>query len=107
MTGGPRRTDRGLQPERTTLAWQRTSISFLAAALLFLRWAATHGPVVTGVVLLAALVSAWTFARTRARLRHTAAHFPDAPESAALDVAVVTVSTAVLGATALWVALAT
>ena len=108
MTDHPTpRVDAGLQPERTALAWQRTAISFLAASLLFLRWATQHGPVVAVVVALAALTATWTFFHTRTRLRRVAHHFP-APglEPATGEVLVVTAASAALGAAALWVVLA-
>jgi len=102
------RDDAGLQPERTALAWQRTAISFAAASLLFLRWATQHGPVVTVVVVLAAVTATWLFFSTRTRLRRIAHHFP-APglEPAVDEVLVVTAATALLAVAALWVTLAT
>jgi len=48
--------DPGLQPERTELAWGRTSLSILAAGAVFVRWMTMHGllvgiPVVVSVLL--------------------------------------------------------
>ena len=102
------RADPGLQPERTTLAWQRTAISFLAASLLFLRWATQQGPLVGVVVVMAAVTATWMFFHTRTRLRRVAHHFP-APglEPATSEVVVVTLATAALAVAALWVTLTT
>lgn len=38
--------DPGLQPERTTLAWNRTLMAFVIVAAFFLRWGNEHGVVV-------------------------------------------------------------
>lgn len=38
--------DPGLQPERTSLSWVRTSTSIGVVALLLIRWYPTHGPMV-------------------------------------------------------------
>ena len=102
------RTDTGLQPERTSLAWQRTAISFVAVSLLFLRWTTQHGPVVAIVVALAALTATWTFFHTRTRMRRIGRFFP-APglEPATTEVLVVCAATTALAVAALWVTLAT
>ncbi|MFF9349736.1 DUF202 domain-containing protein [Streptomyces sp. NPDC014734] len=57
MTSGPR--DPGLQPERTRLAWRRTTLSCTVAALLAVRQALNGGagPVALGAVALSA--TAW------------------------------------------------
>ena len=109
MTDHPTpRDDAGLQPERTTLAWQRTAISFLAASLLFLRWGAQHGPVVGVGVVMAAVTAPWTCFHTRPRLRRVAHHFPSPGlEPATGEVLVVTLATTALAVAALWVTLAT
>ena len=99
--------DPGLQPERTALAWQRTAVGFLGAALLFLRWGSQHGPVVTVVTALAAVVAGWTFVSSRRRMRRVVTSFPGSVlPSAATEVLVLTGATVVLGAGALWIALA-
>lgn len=109
MNGSPTpRTDAGLQPERTALAWQRTAVSFAAASLLFLRWATQHGPLVVVLVAAALATATWTFFHTRTRLRRVAHHFPmPGLEPAVREVLVVTAATAVLGVAAVWVTLAT
>ena len=104
----PLRDDPGLQPERTTLAWQRTAIAYVGAALLFMRWATQHGPVVAVTFAGAPAVAAWTCAHPRPRLRRTARESPHrAPEPATVDVIAFTAGTALLGVSALWVTLAT
>ncbi|WP_256837806.1 DUF202 domain-containing protein [Ornithinimicrobium faecis] len=35
--------DRGLQPERTTLGWSRTSLALVTVSAIFLRWAPHYG----------------------------------------------------------------
>ena len=35
--------DRGLQPERTTLSWGRTSLAMVTVSAIFLRWAPHYG----------------------------------------------------------------
>ncbi|WP_026927840.1 YidH family protein [Granulicoccus phenolivorans] len=73
--------DRGLQPERTFLAWQRTNLSLLAATLVIARLVSLHdllfGAVIAGVGLL--IVSAITV-RTQRRYRrvHRVLHAGDA-----------------------------
>jgi len=102
------RTEAGLQPERTALAWQRTAISFAAASLFFLRWATQHGALVVVLVAAALATSTWTFFHTRTRLRRVAHHFPDPGlEPATTEVLVVTAATAALGVAAVWATLAT
>ncbi len=99
--------DPGLQPERTALAWQRTSIGFVGAAMLFLRWGTQHGPVVVVVTVLAALVAGWTFVRTRRRMSLVVASFPHTVlPPATTEVLVLTTGTALLAVTALGIALA-
>jgi len=102
------RTDPGLQPERTSLAWQRTAISFVAVSLLFLRSTTQHGPVVAVVVALAAFAATWIFFHTRTRLRRIGRLFP-APglEPATTEVLAVCSAMVALAVAALWVTLAT
>lgn len=102
------RSDTGLQPERTALAWQRTAISYVGASLLFLRWASEHGAIVGVVVAIAALTATWIFFHTRTRLRRVVHRFP-APglEPATTEILVISVATTLLAATALFITLTT
>ena len=101
------RRDPGLQPERTALAWQRTAIGFVAAALLFLRWGTQHGPGVAVVTALAALVAGWIFVRTRQRLGGaTTPALGPALVPATTEVLVLTAGTALLAVAALGITLA-
>lgn len=100
------RDDPGLQPERTELAWQRTMLSFLAAALLLMRWVDHLGALVLTMVSLTWVVSAYLLIRTRRRTQHVAPTFPEAPVPVAVhEVMVLTGATFVLGALGLAVVL--
>jgi uncharacterized membrane protein YidH (DUF202 family) len=54
---GSRQGDPGLQPERTDLAWSRTTLALIAAAAVFLGWMPGHGGFV-GVLVAAAILTA-------------------------------------------------
>lgn len=70
-TTPPRRSsDDGLQPERTALAWSRTSLSILANGALFLLRSAEHytGPLRLLPALLALVIAAATYICGQRRL---------------------------------------
>lgn len=105
MTAG--RRDPGLQPERTELAWQRTMISFVAAAMLLLRFTDHFGTVVVTMAVVAGVVAAYVVLRMRQRTRQLAATFPEAPVPVAVgEVLVLTAAALLLGALGLWLVLA-
>lgn len=59
--------DSGLQPERTILAWARTTVSFFVAAAIFLRWLPHYGPQLGVLVILAAAAAIAIYASQRRR----------------------------------------
>ncbi|MBL1086282.1 DUF202 domain-containing protein [Streptomyces actinomycinicus] len=56
---GPAGRDPGLQPERTRLAWRRTTLSATVAAVLAVKTALHGGASVSGVVLCALCCGLW------------------------------------------------
>lgn len=97
----PTRDDPGLQPERTDLAWGRTSLSMIAAAFVFLRWMPHHGWFV-GILMAASILTALAINLVRKRRFHRAVEgiregsmLPDIASAAAVAVSVVLL--AVLG----------
>jgi hypothetical protein len=63
--------DPGLQPERTDLAWGRTTMSMVIAAAVFLRWLPHHGWFV-GTLVGCAIVTAAAINFTQKRRFHRA-----------------------------------
>ncbi|WP_033293997.1 DUF202 domain-containing protein [Amycolatopsis jejuensis] len=60
--------DPGLQPERTSLAWQRTGLSAAVVAVLLLRNGLTHGSILdsaAGLCAVAAMLVSWLASRNR------------------------------------------
>lgn len=88
----------GLQPERTDLAWGRTTLSLAVAAAVFLRWLPHHGWFV-GTLVAAAVAAAGAINLTRKRRYHRAVHGinqehmpPDIASTAAVAASVVVLS---------------
>ncbi|MDR7082478.1 uncharacterized membrane protein YidH (DUF202 family) [Arthrobacter ginsengisoli] len=61
--------DPGLQPERTDLAWRRTSLTLVTAACIFLRWVPHYGWF-AGTLVTASLMVALGIALTQRRRYH-------------------------------------
>ncbi|OAH15708.1 DUF202 domain-containing protein [Streptomyces jeddahensis] len=59
MTGPAGARDPGLQPERTRLAWRRTTLACTVAAVLAARTTLHGGPTALGVVACALCFLAW------------------------------------------------
>jgi uncharacterized membrane protein YidH (DUF202 family) len=86
----PTHGDAGLQPERTDLAWRRTTMSLIVAAAVFLRWMPHHGLFV-GTLIVGAILTACGITITRKRRFHRAVHgiqrenvLPDTSSTAAV-----------------------
>ena len=68
----PPHDDPGLQPERTTLAWGRTLMSFVVVSAVFLRWLQHHGPFVLALFGLAVLTAGSIYLTQRHRYARSA-----------------------------------
>lgn len=64
--------DPGLQPERTSMAWGRTSMAYLVAAAMTLRWVPHYGATVVIVTGGLVLVALGIYAGQRRRYRRAA-----------------------------------
>lgn len=69
----PPHGDPGLQPERTDLAWGRTTMAMVVAAAVFLRWMSHHGWF-AGTLVAAAIITGLAINLTRKRRFHRAVH---------------------------------
>ncbi|AIR97492.1 DUF202 domain-containing protein [Streptomyces glaucescens] len=90
--------DPGLQPERTRLAWRRTTLSVTVAAVLGVRTSLHEGPSAAGVVACALCSALWLgfllLAHRRIRALATAARPAALPPRHATAVALCTVALA-------------
>ncbi|WP_309126390.1 DUF202 domain-containing protein [Kocuria sp.] len=103
---GPPHRDPGLQPERTTMAWGRTMLTFVVVAALFLRWVPRHGPFVLVLLLLAVLTAAAVCLTQRRRYARSARGIArDEPTPEVGAVLATAAAVLVLGALGLWVVL--
>lgn len=90
--------DPGLQPERTSMSWGRTSLAYLLVAAVTLRWAPYYGAVVAvisgGLMLVAVGIYGTQHRRYRRAARGVAA---ESLGDSAVAVVALTVSTVLLG----------
>lgn len=63
----PLHEDPGLQPERTSLAWERTLLTMIAVSALFLRWMPYHGTFVGMLVALSLMTALGIWATQKHR----------------------------------------
>ncbi|WP_427005240.1 DUF202 domain-containing protein [Pseudarthrobacter sp. H2] len=91
----PEHGDAGLQPERTDLAWGRTTMAMTVVAAIFLRWMPHHGWFI-GVIVAATVLTSFAMKLTQQR-RYTRAVLGINAESMRADVmATMSVSAAVV-----------
>lgn len=62
-------SDPGLQPERTTLAWARTTVSYAVSSAILLRWIPHFGIFVAGLIFLMVITALGIYASQRSRHR--------------------------------------
>ncbi|SDP49509.1 protein of unknown function [Streptomyces sp. cf386] len=93
--------DPGLQPERTRLAWRRTTLSGTVAAVLAMKTALHGGVSVPGMIACALCFGLWlaflTLAHRRIHALAATAEPPALPSRQATATALVTVALAVCG----------
>ncbi|MFF3948773.1 DUF202 domain-containing protein [Streptomyces sp. NPDC001902] len=101
--GGDTPRDPGLQPERTRLAWRRTTLAFAVAALLAGREAVLHGAPPAGLLGLSLCTLVWLAFTVTAQRRiaalgsaRPAAMTPGTAARAVLSVLVLAVAGALL-----------
>ena len=103
----PPHDDPGLQPERTTLAWGRTLMSFVIVSAVFLRWIQHHGPFVLALFGLAVLTAGSIHLTQRRRYARSARDVAERRSSPELGAVLATsAAVAALGGLGIYVVLA-
>lgn len=103
----PLHNDPGLQPERTILSWNRTTISMAVCTAVLLRWASFYGAAILVPVVL--LISLATLILVTQRIRYTRQSRGLAQEHVppnVIGVAALTFTALVFGATGIFFVLA-
>ena len=94
--------DPGLQPERTRLAWRRTTLAGAVAAVLAMKTSLHGGPTVAGAMISAACCALWlaflTVAHRRIQTLASTPHPPALTPRLATAAVLCTVATAVCAA---------
>ncbi|RSZ63918.1 DUF202 domain-containing protein [Corynebacterium hylobatis] len=88
--------DPGLQPERTTLAWTRTTVSYAVCSAILLRWLPHYGFYIVALIGLMVAMAFGIYATQRAR-HHTSVQGLVAGRVRAQVGAVVTMTLALIG----------
>ncbi|ANS28759.1 putative membrane protein [Rhodococcus opacus] len=97
-------TDAGLQPERTSLSFARTSVSILGLVVACLRWLPPSNSIaLVGPVIVGAFVSGVTVHEHRSRSRRMTRCATESATPALGAGAVLAVSIVVLSLSGLWV----
>ena len=69
MAAPPVHGDPGLQPERTTLAWTRTTVAFAVSSAILLRWIPHYGVLVLTLIFLMVSMALGIYVSQAARHR--------------------------------------
>ncbi|MFF0989768.1 DUF202 domain-containing protein [Kocuria nitroreducens] len=102
----PPHGDPGLQPERTTMAWGRTLMSFVVVSAVFLRWLPHHGPFVLVLFGLAVVTAAAIYLTQRSRyVRSARGIAEDGTEPEVGAVLATSAAMLALGSLGIWVVL--
>ncbi|MDX3381474.1 DUF202 domain-containing protein [Streptomyces niveiscabiei] len=101
-TAAPDTRDPGLQPERTRLAWRRTTLAGAVATVLAMKTSLHGGPTVAGSLICAACCALWltflTVAHRRIVTLSSTPHPPSLTPRLATAAVLCTVATAVCAA---------